>query len=97
MNPYQLPPAGHESPAKRWLQTAVAAVAATGLLVLAFFFAVFALVAAVLLIAVVAARWWWLTRRLRRAAREADTVVEGEYRVVERGSRDHDAPPGGRG
>lgn len=103
MNPHQLPPSGHDSPAKRWLQTALAAIVATGLLVLAFFFAVFALVAAALLVAVLAARWWWVLRRVRRAAeaqrRETDTVVEGEYRVVDRdagpGRRPDEPRPGG--
>ena len=84
MDPYQLPPDGGASPARRWLQTALAAVLATGLLVLAFFFAVFALIAAGLLVAVLAARWWWLVRRARKNAQASDTVVEGEYRVVER-------------
>lgn len=95
MNPDQLPPAGHDSPAKRWLQTALAALVGTGLLVLAFFFAVFALIAAALLVAVLAGRWWWLSRRARRAARDSDNVVEGEYRVVEqRGGEENDRGPG---
>lgn len=95
MNPDQLPPVGHDSPAKRWLQTALAALVGTGLLVLAFFFAVFALIAAALLVAVFAGRWWWLSRRARRAARDSDNVVEGEYRVVERrGGEQSDRGPG---
>lgn len=90
---YQLPPAGHAgSPARRWLQTAIAAVAGVALLVLGFFFALFAIAAALLLVAVVAARFWWIARRFRaHAARGrptyADTVVEGEYQVVERDGR----------
>ena len=89
MDPYQLPPAGQANAAKRWLQTALAAVAGTALLVLAFFFALFALAAIAVLVAVLGARWWWMTRKARRAAREAhDDVVEGEYRVVERNGKD---------
>lgn len=95
MNPDPLPPPGHGNPAKRWLQAVLAAIVGTGLLVLAFFFAVFALIAAALLIAVIAGRWWWLSRRVQRAAPESDTVVEGEYRVVDRrGGEESDRGPG---
>ncbi|HEY9446985.1 MAG TPA: hypothetical protein VIQ62_07910 [Burkholderiales bacterium] len=89
MPQYTLPP-GHRaaSPARRWLQTALAAVAGTGVLVLAFFFAMFALMAAALLVGVVAVRWWWLVRAARRRAPPEDTVVEGEYRVIEHQSSD---------
>jgi len=85
MTQYTLPP-GHQAagPARRWLQTALAAIVGTGLLVLAFFFAMFAVIAATLLVGVVALRWWWLVRAARRRAAASDTVVEGEYRVIER-------------
>lgn len=84
MTYYQLRPAGTATPAKRWLQTAVAAVVGTGLLIVSFFFALFALAALALTVAVLAARWWWLLRKARRRTDQANGVVEGEYRVVER-------------
>jgi hypothetical protein len=84
MSPDPLPPPGEDPPAKRWLQTAIAAVLGTGLLILAFFFAVFAVAAAALLVSVLAARWWWISRRARGAAKDSEAVVEGEYRVVQR-------------
>ncbi len=88
MDPHRLPPADRTHAAQRWLQTALAAVAGTALLVLAFFFALFALAAIAALVAVLGARWWWATRKVRRAAHDADDVVEGEYRVVERNGKD---------
>ncbi len=82
MATYELPPDGNApGPGKRWLQRAVAAIAGTALLVGAFFFAVFAVVAGVALLAIVAVRWWWLARR---APPPGDSIVEGEYRVIER-------------
>ncbi len=67
MPQYTLPP-GHRaaSPRAAGCRTALAAVAGTGLLVLAFFFAMFALMAAALLVGVIAVRWWWLVRAARR-------------------------------
>lgn len=89
MTQYTLPPGRQSaSPARRWLQTALAAIVGTGLLVLAFFFAMFALIAATLLVGIVAVRWWWLVRAARRRAAAEETVVEGEYRVIERPSND---------
>ena len=40
---------------------------------------------------VLAVRIWWLRRRLRReGARGGATIVEGEYRVLERRTSDRD-------
>jgi hypothetical protein len=85
---YQLPGGSGTGVAQRWLQAAIAAIVGTGLLVLAFFFAVFAAIMLGLLVTGIAIRWWWVTRKLRRAAREEERVMEGEYRVIERNSDD---------
>ena len=82
---YSLPPYDAETgSAGRWLRTALWAVVGAALLVLGFFFALIALAATAVLVTAVALRWWWITRKLRRAAASTETVVEGEYRVVEK-------------
>lgn len=86
MEPHALPPPSN--PVARWLKTAVAALVGAGLLVLGFFFALFALAAGALVVTAVLIRWWWIARKLRRSRTTgqtaAETVVEGEFVVVER-------------
>ena len=92
MPPRPLPPFDADaSLVQRWLRTVAWTVVGVALLALGFFFALIALAVVSVLIAVIALRWWWITRSLRRAASSADTVVEGEYRVVERAPGEDDA------
>jgi hypothetical protein len=78
---------GSRSRGKRWLQTAVLAVAGITLAFLAFFFIAVALVAGACLALGIAVRWWWLMRRLRAKAK-ATGPLEGEYAVIEDAERD---------
>ncbi|MBX3663421.1 MAG: hypothetical protein KF804_13300 [Burkholderiales bacterium] len=50
-------------------------------LVAAFFFVGIALLAGAILAGIFLVRWWWLQRKLRRET--ANTLVEGEYTVIE--------------
>ncbi|HSQ02421.1 MAG TPA: hypothetical protein VLN59_00210 [Burkholderiales bacterium] len=76
----------HAGPATRWsgwLRTALVTVAGIAILVLAFFFLAIAVVTGAVLAAGIGVRWWWLTRRVRRQA-QRNSVLEGEYQVIER-------------
>jgi len=63
------------------LERIVFSVLGLVVLVAAFFFIGIALIAGAILAGVILLRWWWIKRKLRQA--EAESFVEGEYRVVE--------------
>lgn len=69
------------------------------LIVLGFFFFTIALIAGVVLAAVFGARLWWTLRKLKQQVKDArvradDTVVEGDYQVIEREVSVTRLPPG---
>ena len=68
-----------------WVQRAVLAVAAVGLLIVGFFFLTIALLVALVLMAVGAVVGWWFLRKLKRKIRATPGAVplDGEYTVVE--------------
>lgn len=60
------------------------------ILVAAFFFVGIALIAGAILAGVILLRFWWIKRKLRQA--QAESFVEGEYRVVESAITDQRTP-----
>ena len=68
--------------ARSWPARILLGIVAIAIFVLGFFFLTVALVAGAIVAVVVLARLWWLTRKVRRAQR--DSVIDGEYVVVER-------------
>lgn len=73
------------------LQRALLALVGLLVLVTAFFFLTVALIAGAILALIIAVRWWWLMRKLRARA-AASGPLEGEYTVIEEGSRTDSQP-----
>lgn len=78
-----------------WITRLIFAAATLTLVVLGIFFLTVALAVGAVVAAVIGVRFWWTLRKLKRAqtsfdpapATRSDTVVDGEYRVIE-----HEAP-----
>ena len=68
-----------------WLQRALLAVAAAGIVLVGFFFLTVALVAGAILAGVIAVRWWWFVRKLKQRVRaqQGPAPLEGDYSVVQ--------------
>jgi len=65
-----------------WITRILVALATTALVVMGFFFLTVALIAGAIVAAVVGARLWWTLRKFKRT-QPAESIVEGEYQVIE--------------
>ena len=81
-----------------WITRLLFAAATLTLVVLGVFFLTVALAVGAVVATVIGLRFWWTLRKLKRAhqsidpahATHGDTVVDGEYRVIE---HERQAPP----